>query len=180
MSDVGAPDIPVFEVENEIMVAASPQKVYAVVSDLPRSAEWSVECTGGEWVSGTPGTVGAVFRGHNYRPTEVVAWAPVVRGTWDTESQVHAAEPNHTFAWAMRTKAGQKQESIWSFHIRPTDGGSILTHRFWMGKPTEGIRGITADMDDDERDRFFREWTEKLRGDMTATLGRIKEVIEKE
>ena len=180
MSEVGTTDNPIFVVKNEVMVAASPEQVYAVVSDLPRSAEWSVECIGGEWISGTPGTVGAVFRGHNYRSTEVVAWAPVVRGNWDTESEVHAADAPHTFAWAMRTKAGQKQESIWSFHIRPTEGGSILAHHFWMGKPTEGIRGITAEMDDNERDRFFEEWAEKLRGDMAATLGRIKEVIEKE
>src|SRR4051812_3824382 len=92
---------PLFELRSEITVAASPELVYSVVSDLPRSGEWSPECTGGEWVSGTPGTVGAVFRGSNLRPEDVVGWAPLIRGVWHTDSQVVAAEPGRTFRWAM-------------------------------------------------------------------------------
>lgn len=118
--------------------------MYATVSDLPRSGEWSVECTGGQWISGTPATVGAVFRGENHRPENVVAWAPVVRGEWTTESEIVEAQPGRVIRWAIRDRAGRRQESVWSFELRAADDGCVLVHRFWMGAPTEGIQGITA------------------------------------
>ncbi|SER61737.1 Polyketide cyclase / dehydrase and lipid transport [Streptomyces sp. yr375] len=171
---------PLFQVSAETRIAVSPDDVYATVSDLPRSGEWSVECTGGQWISGTPATVGAVFRGENHRPEDVVAWAPVVRGEWSTESEIVEAEPGRVIRWAIRDRAGQRQESVWSFELRAAgDGGCVLVHRFWMGRPTEGIRGITADMDPAQRQTFFRDWTAKLTADLTATVQRIKQVIEK-
>jgi hypothetical protein len=81
------------EVRVSVPVAASPADVYAVVSNLPRSGEWSSECRGGTWVHGTPATVGAVFHGVNHRTADVVEWAPIVRGEWTTEAEVVAAEP---------------------------------------------------------------------------------------
>ncbi|HMC72468.1 MAG TPA: SRPBCC family protein, partial [Mycobacteriales bacterium] len=108
-----------------------------------------------------------------------VAWAPVVRGVWTTESEVVTAEPGRTFRWAMRTKAGQAQDSVWGFDIEPADGGCRLVHHFRMGEPTEGIRGITAGMDDAKKRRFFAEWGAKLQSDMRVTVERIKNVVEK-
>ncbi len=167
-----------FLVRVSVPVAASPRDVYAVVSDLPRSGEWSTECRGGSWVGGTPATVGAVFRGVNFREEDVVAWAPVVRGEWTTEAEVVAAEPGRRFSWSMRDSKGQKQDSVWTYEVEPFEGGSLLTHHFRMGDPTEGITGITAAMDDVDKQRFFSEWGKKLEGDLAATLDRIKAVIE--
>ncbi|HEY5832485.1 SRPBCC family protein [Streptomyces sp.] len=171
---------PPFEVRIETEVAATPEEVYAVVSDMPRTGEWSEECQGGAWVIGSPATVGAVFEGRNYRPESVVAWAPVVRGEWFTRAEVVAAEPDRAFRWAMCDSAGKAQESVWSFEIEPADGGSRLVHHFRMDSVTEGIRGITSGMGDAERRRFFSEWQEKLFGDMSATVARLKNVIEKD
>jgi len=170
---------PLFEISAEIHVDASPDEVYAAVSDLPRCGEWSAECTGGQWISGTPATVGAVFRGDNHRREDVVAWAPVVRGVWTTESEVVEAEPGRVFRWAMRDRAGRRQESVWSFETRAADHGCVLVHRFWMGRPTEGIRGITAHMDVADRRTFFSDWSAKLTADMTATVQRVKRAVEK-
>lgn len=167
-----------FQVRAGIDVAASPEVVYAVVSDLPRSGEWSTECRGGSWVSGTPGAVGAVFRGVNVRAEDVVGWAPVVRGEWTTEAEVVAAEPGRRFSWSMRDSKGDKQDSVWTYEVEPTDTGSLLVHHFRMGAPTEGIKGITADMDDVEKRRFFSEWGKKLEGDLADTLDRVRAVIE--
>ncbi|ONK15547.1 SRPBCC family protein [Streptomyces sp. MP131-18] len=179
MADTKIEHASIFQVSAEVYVAASPEEVYAVVSDLPRSGEWSIECRGGNWVSGRPGTVGAVFRGENHRTEDVVAWAPVVRGDWTTESEVVAAEPGRTFRWSIRNHAGQRQESIWSFDIRAADGGSVLVHHYWMGEATEGIRGITAKMDAAEKEKFFADWSDKLKTDLAATVQRIKKVIER-
>ncbi|WP_189866602.1 SRPBCC family protein [Streptomyces poonensis] len=170
---------PLFEVRADIRLSAAPYEVYAVVSDLPRSAEWSPECTGGTWVSGEPATVGAVFRGENRRSPNVVEWAPVVRGTWRTESQVVAAEPGRAFRWAMRDSFGRAQQSVWSYEIKPAGDGCVLVHHFLMGAPTEGIRSITADLDEAEKRRFFADWSAKLAKDLQVTLLNIKAVIER-
>ena len=45
---------PLFELRAEIEIAAAPEVTYSVVSDLPRSGDWSPECRGGEWISGSP------------------------------------------------------------------------------------------------------------------------------
>jgi hypothetical protein len=152
--------------------------VYTLISDLPRSGEWSTECQGGTWVAGEPAAVGAVFRGDNIRSADVVAWAPVARGRWSTHCEVVAAEPGRTFRWAMHDSTGRCQESVWGFDIEVAPEGSRLVHHFRMGRPTEGIRSITAEMDDQARKRFFTEWSDKLQHDLESTLQRIKAVIE--
>ncbi|MEU2083439.1 SRPBCC family protein [Streptomyces albus] len=179
MSQSNAPAKPLFDLRARVRVRAAPAAVYAVVSDLPRSAEWSPECTGGAWVSGRPATVGAVFRGDNVRAEDVVAWAPVVRGTWQTESEVVAAEPGRVFRWAVRDRSGKVQDSVWSYEIEPDGDGCVLVHGFRMAGATEGIRGITAEMDDAGKEKFFTDWTAKLAGDLETTLLRIKAVVEK-
>lgn len=171
---------PLFEVRIQAEVAATPEQVYAVVSDLPRSGEWSEECLGGEWISGEPGEVGSVFHGRNRRSPAVVAWAPVVRGEWSTNAEVVAADPGRLFSWAMRNHAGKVQESVWSFEIAAAGNESLLTHHFRMDSATEGILGIIADMDEAESQRFFKEWQEKLTVDIGATVDRVKTVVEKD
>ncbi|MFI7013390.1 SRPBCC family protein [Streptomyces sp. NPDC050164] len=171
---------PLFELRAGKRISARPEEVYAVVSDLPRQVEWSPECRGGEWVSGEPSTVGAIFRGENLRSEDVVAWAPLIRGTWHTEARVVAAEPGRTFQWMMLTHAREDQESIWGFDIEADGDGSVLTHHFRMGKPTAGIHKIVKDMNESECEKFITDWTAKLEQDLDETLDRIKDVIEKQ
>ncbi|MHB9864565.1 SRPBCC family protein [Streptomyces sp. YIM S03343] len=172
---------PLFELDARILVSATPAEIYAVVSDLGRSKEWSPECMGGEWITGEPSAVGSVFRGENLRSEDVVGWAPLVRGTWYTEARVVAAEPGRTFRWMMLTHAQEDQESIWGFDIDDAgDGASWLVHHFRMGRATAGIHKIVADLDEADRVRFVEEWTSKLVQDLDATLTRIKAVIEKD
>lgn len=178
MSETTTERTPLFESRADVRIGASADEVYALVSDLPRCGEWSPECQGGTWVSGRPGSVGAVFRGENFRAPDVVSWAPVVRGHWTTEAEVVAAEPGRTFRWAMRTTAGQRQESVWAFDLEPVDGGVVLTHHFRMDAPTEGIRKIVSGMDDGERAQFFAEWGAKVEKDLAATVERIKDIVE--
>lgn len=169
---------PLFELRADIWISATTEDTYAVVSDLGRSGEWSPECLGGEWVSGEPATVGAVFRGKNLRRDDVVAWAPLIRGVWHTECKVIAAEPGRTFQWMMLTHARDDQESVWGFDVGPAEGGCRLTHHFRMGTATAGIHKIVADLDETGRKNFVDDWTAKLEQDLGHTLKRIKDVIE--
>jgi uncharacterized protein YndB with AHSA1/START domain len=167
-----------FRVEATTDIAADPATVFAYVSDLARSGDWSPECRGGEWTSGDPATVGSVFTARNHREPDVVGWAPVVRGEWTTECEVVESVPPRAFSWAMRDSGGRAQESVWSFRIEPTAEGSALTHAFWMGELTEGMRGILAKMSDDEVPNFLHDWADKIHGDMQQSLAHIKARLE--
>ncbi|MFD4025365.1 SRPBCC family protein [Streptomyces sp. NPDC058576] len=169
-----------FLARSEIFVAASPGQVYGTVSDLTRSGEWSVECRGGQWVEGAPGTVGAIFRGDNERGRDTVAWAPVIRGPWQTEAEVLEAVPGSTFRWVILNSARGRQESVWSFEIEPAEGGSLLVHHYRLGRLTEGLSKIFSGLDGSDRERFVKEWNAKLSEDIQATVERIKTVIEKD
>ncbi len=171
---------PLFQLRADVRVAATPDEIYAVVSDMIRSAEWSLECCGGEWVSGEPGTVGAVFRGENFRADSVVAWAPVPRGVWYTHTEVIAAEPGRTFRWETLNTSGVKEGSVWGFDIEVADEGCVLVHHYQMGKATAGIHRIVADMGEVAKQRFVADWTVKLQQNIEATLKRIKDLIEKQ
>jgi hypothetical protein len=171
----------IFEVRAETVIAATPDAVYATVSDLTRAGEWSDECKGGEWVEGAPGAVGSIFRGDNERGADVIAWAPVIRGPWTTESKVIEAERGRVFRWSILNRERKVQDSIWSFEITPqADGTSRLVHHFRLAKLTEGLAKIVSDLDESGKKRFVTEWNDKLAGDVSATVDRIKVIIEKE
>lgn len=169
---------PLLESSASIHVEATVESVFDTVSDLRRSGEWSPECLGGEWIAGTPRAVGSVFRGENARSPEVVAWAPVVRGTWFTESEVVVSEPGRAFQWAMRDGAGNRQQSVWGFALRPEGTGTRLTHHFRMDAPTEGIRKIVSGMSEDDQKRFFADWGAKVENDLKATVAQVRKIIE--
>ncbi|MEP6624365.1 MAG: SRPBCC family protein, partial [Acidimicrobiia bacterium] len=77
-------------VEREI--AAPPEKVWSLVSDITRMGEWSPEARGGEWVKGASGpAVGARFKGRNARG----------KRSWSTDCHVVECEPGSRFAFAV-------------------------------------------------------------------------------
>lgn len=181
MSESAIERMPLFQLRADVRVAATPDEIYAVVSDMNRSAEWSLECCGGEWVSGEPATVGAVFRGENFRADSVVAWAPVPRGVWYTHTEVIAAEPGRTFRWETLNKtSGVKEGSVWGFDIEVADEGCVLVHHYQMDKATDGIHRIVADLGEVDRRRFIDDWAAKLQQNIEDTLKRIKDLIEKQ
>ncbi|MEU1818484.1 SRPBCC family protein [Streptomyces roseifaciens] len=176
---VGAAAGAILRVRARVLVAAAPDAVYDTVSDLARSGEWSRECTGGRWVSGTPRTVGAVFRGENHRGADVVPWAPIVRGPWTTESEVVAAEPGRLFRWVVRDSAGRRQDSTWTYEFEAAGDGCLLVHHYRLGRPTEGLAKIFRQLGPDGQRRFTAEWNRKLADDVEASLSRIKDIVER-
>ena len=114
------------EVEREI--AAAPEEVWQLVSDLPRMGEWSPENTGGEWVKGaTAPAVGAKFKGRNAAGST----------TWSTMSTVTDASPGERFSFSVA--AGPFKIADWAFAIERTDTGSRVVQswtdrRGWLMK----------------------------------------------
>ena len=72
---------------DSIEIAASPEAVFATLSNLPEMGRLSPENTGGEWLGGATGpALGAKFKGTNARGSDT--WSTTVRVSGDRKSVV--------------------------------------------------------------------------------------------
>jgi len=95
-----------------IAIARSPEVLYDMVSDVTRMGEWSPVCTRCWWDEGESLRVGAWFTGRNETPDR----------TWDTRSQVVAADRGRHFAFVVGGTWTR-----WSYAFTPSDGGTVVT-----------------------------------------------------
>lgn len=106
-----------------VTVAAPPQRVYDLVSDLPRMGEWSPENTGGRWIGTRRGAVpGARFVGTNKG----------TRRWWPTTTVVTDATPGRRFAFD--TVLGPVHAAEWHYDITPTDDGGCTVTESWVDR----------------------------------------------
>jgi uncharacterized protein YndB with AHSA1/START domain len=97
-------------------IAASPEAVYAAISDVTRMGEWSAECHSCEWHDGIDGpVVGATFDGHNRAGDK----------EWTTQGTVIEAEPGRAFAF--ECSMFDFHYSTWGYRIEPTADGCRVT-----------------------------------------------------
>lgn len=98
-------------------IAAPPEKLWALVTDLPRMGEWSPENQGGEWVKGaTQAAVGAQFKGRNTNGKK----------SWSTIVKVNAFDAPRKFSFGLMVFG--KNWCDWVYEIEPTATGSRVTH----------------------------------------------------
>lgn len=97
-------------------IAATPEAVYAAISDVTRMGEWSEECHTCEWHEGFDGpTIGATFDGHNRNGEH----------EWITQGKVIEAEPGRAFAFECSMM--EFHYSTWGYRIEPTEAGCRVT-----------------------------------------------------
>lgn len=147
----------------EITVAmnASPDEVWALLSDVTRIGEFSPETFEAEWLGGASGpAVGAKFRGHVKRNG---------RGpTYWTTCKVTYCEPARDFGFAV--VAGDKVINNWRYQLEPTADGCAVTESFTLA-PSLPMKLYWA---------IAGKWRGKTNRDgMQKTLERIKAVVEK-
>ena len=105
--------------EATIEIAASPDRVWGILTDLSRVGEMSPECYRAEWVSGSSGPeVGATFHGYNRAgPNE-----------WDVPCTVIAAEPGRE--WAFQVPSQDGTLTTWRYVIDATEAGCRVTESY--------------------------------------------------
>jgi len=93
-------------IEVSVTVAAPPERVWSLVSDITRVSQWGGECISAQWEGNTTGPkVGARFRGLQRCQDE----------KWETSSVITAAEPNASFEWAVGDSANPS--STWQYKL---------------------------------------------------------------
>ena len=143
-------------------VAASPEVVFALVSDLTRMGEWSPENTGGRWAKGATGpAVGATFKGTNANG----------RRKWTTDVTVTRCEPGVAFAFDV--DAGPLAVANWAYTIEPTEGGCRVTET-WVNRSGWLVRTTGSWLSGRKHDEAY------TRTAMAETLDRLAAVAEAE
>jgi hypothetical protein len=145
-----------------IDVAATPDAVYDVVTDVSRMGEWSPECHGGKWVRGATGpAVGARFRGTNRRGL----------ARWQTTPKVVAADRGKEFAFVVSHLG--REMTRWTYRFAPSGSGTTLSESF------EILNDLPPHI------RFFDRYAMGVKDrradlveNMRHTIGRIKAAVE--
>lgn len=105
-------------------IAASPETVWAMVSDLPRMGEWSGENVGGTWLKDASGpTVDAKFRGRNRNG--IRRWS----------SNVRVVESSSPERFAFDVSLAGIPIAAWSYVIEPTATGCRVTESWTDRRP---------------------------------------------
>lgn len=152
-------DLP-FQHAESVHVDRSPEEVYALVSDVTRTGEWSPQCVRCEWDAGDGPAVGAHFTGSNEVPGR----------EWQTRSTVVAAEPGREFAWEVGDGF-----VAWGYEMQPDGDGTTLTER-WEFRQA-GL-DFFAGKYGDEADAQIADRTRAAHEGIPATLAAIKQVAE--
>lgn len=146
--------------EVTVHVEASPEQVWALVSDVTRIGEFSPETVAGRWTGGSTGPeVGATFAGKVVRngvgPTY---WSPC---------RVTRCEPSRLFEFSVGTKT--QAINTWGYRLEPSGAGTQVTEYYRL-EPIWPLRLYWALLG------RFRSRTNR-RG-MATTLARMKQVLE--
>ncbi len=140
--------------EESIEVQASPETVWALISDLTRMPRWSPQVRK-TWVKGGTTQHGARFRNLNRKGLLF----------WPTSAKVVEFVPNEKLAFRVKDNF-----TIWSFTLEPVGTGTLITER---REAPQGISDISVKLTKvvlGGQESF----TEDLRAGMRQTLTRIK------
>ena len=150
--------------EVRLRISTTPEQLYALVSDVPRTPEWSPEVVSCRWL----GAADAALPGARFSARNKKRWF-----SWSNRPVVDTADRGREFAFT-RTEPGGGTIR-WFFRLEPDAGGTAATLGYQVLKPVPvglhvilraflGVRDLEAD----------------LRLNITTSLGRIAEIAERE
>lgn len=144
-----------------VRVAAPPEKVWDLVSDVTRMGEWSPETVRASWRPGSSGpAVGARFKGSNRRG--------LVR--WTGPCEVTAAEPGREFAFVRVSRIDGGTD--WRFTMEPDGDGTLLTETATQRRePAAPLQLVMRLM-------FGSDRQDQVRQSMRQTIERVKAAAE--
>ena len=150
---------PPYAHEDAIDIAAAPDEVYALVSDLARMGEWSPENRGGRWLEGGAGEVGDWFEGVNREGDS----------EWSAKCEIVTADRGKEFAFAVNGAAANSTR--WTYRMEPIASGTRLTEAWSLAQLSAWMKATSGLLEDR---------LEKVPRHIRATLEAIKATAEAE
>ncbi|MFY2786764.1 SRPBCC family protein [Rhodococcus sp. MALMAid1271] len=145
--------------EATIDIAASPETVWKIVSDLRRMSEWSPQCTKMKVLGGSVGT--------GTRTLNINRKGLLV---WPTTAKVVTFEPNRELAFRVI-----ENKTTWSYTLTPRAGGTTVVEKREAPTGTSNVSSLLVKRFLGGIDEFDVELVEG----MNTTLRRIKAESEK-
>jgi Polyketide cyclase / dehydrase and lipid transport len=144
-------------------IDAPPGAIYALVSDVTRTPEYSPEVVRCTWIKGATGpTVGARFKAINH-----AGRIP----DWPNKPIITVADTDRTFAFERTEVGGGTIE--WRFALEADETGTRVTESYAVVKPVNALGWFIIDTLAGLKDR-----RSDLRRGMTESLDRIAEIVE--
>ncbi|MCP3996302.1 MAG: SRPBCC family protein [bacterium] len=150
-----------------VAIAALPEAVWDLVTDINLPARFSSEFLGADWLDTDTPALGAQFVGRNERGETT---------KWDTTCTITWFEPYRDFGYAVEDVASPAAR--WRYTLEPTDsGGTQLTMWAEMGPGRSGVSWYIRQHPDQE-EQIIAMRLEEWRVNMEATLAGIKSLAE--
>lgn len=149
-------------VEVDVVIDASLDRVWALVSDITLPARFSSELQEVRWLDDAR----TRFAGRNRHPAA---------GEWETTCVVIESEPGRTFAWAVGDP--DRPSATWRFVLEPEPAGVRLRQSARLGPGPSGLTPAIEAMPDKE-DRIVARRLEEHRVNMQATVEGLKALAE--
>lgn len=159
MTDI---DLAEFDYDQTVSIAAPPDVLHKMISDVTRMGEWSPVNTGGVWDDDTH----VWFLGRNEMPGRV----------WETRCRVEVNKPGAEFAFVVCGREAEAEYIRWSYVFAPTEDGTEVTES-WQLLP-DYLTLITGHYPDDDPVAILKERREWAADGITATLANLKLVAE--
>lgn len=145
-------------------VAATPQAVWRIVSNVPRTATWSDEIVGCTWDDEVDAN-SAPQPGQSFT-------ARLQRGEmrWSSRSFVISADPGRQFAFAVSST--DEPTAVWTYELEPAAGGCRLYYSVTLGDGPSMFEHVNPDPAARLELEQFR--LDELSADMAKTLEQIR------
>ncbi len=147
------------ELRAETTIAASPDEVWAVLSDMSRMPEWSPELIRLMPLKGGGLRVGQWYLGVNRRGAVL----------WPTRSVVVAVEPGRSVAWDTKSSGAR-----WIYELTPEGEGTRVVQRRPVPQRLTRVSGAFAGALLGGAEGH----ADELEGGMAQSLARIKTAVE--
>ena len=151
-------------VEVSADIAAAPDQIWDVITDINLSSHFSPEFMGAEWVDDGP-ELGAAFTGRNRRGQH----------QWETTSWVTAYEPPRAFGWAVSDL--DNPGATWTFTLDPAADRTRLSFERLLGPGPSGITRMIGREPEREHELLSRR-NEEHRASMQAVVDGVKAMLE--
>jgi hypothetical protein len=149
----------------EATSGATPEQVWAIISDVTRIGEWSHECRTAEWLGDAKrATPGARFRGGN----------KLGRMAWSRQNEIVAADAPHLLAWRTVPTRLYNDQTEWRISIERDSDVTTIVQTFEVLKLGPVMERLFHLLIPAHRDRM-----DALRDDMRR-LASVAEAVELE